>query len=111
MPTRDLSLDATPEQQEALATELGVDPRCIREVLAFVRACSDAAERLNIEPETAIHGLIGFISNAITHHYREEGWRHLHVEAANELLGSSGAEVVEVADLPPEDPTPNRAVH
>ena len=99
MPTRDLPMDATPEEQEALAKELGVDPQRIREVLDFVAACSDAAERLNIEPETAIHGLIGFISNAIKHHYREEGWKKLHVEAANELLGDAGECIDEVTDL------------
>lgn len=101
--TRAIRLDASPDAQDALAEELGVDPKQVRTAIAFVRACSDAAERLDIEPEVAIHGLIGFISNSITFHYQESAHKRLHFEAANELLGYAGGQIDEVSEVDEEE--------
>jgi hypothetical protein len=94
--------EATPEDREAAAAELGITLSQLNAMLAFLDAMRAHCEREHVDPEVAINTAIAFLSSAIESGY-DEGTATLHIDAAKGLLACVGLTFDSVRAATPGD--------
>ena len=93
MTTRKVRRDSPPAERTEAASELGITVPQLDEMLDFMEAMREHAERRQIEPEIAINAAAAFLSSAIRCNFDEEGHRAIHLDVATGLLRCVGLTV------------------